>query len=71
MSMDTEYFAFPALDVQLDGNADGHGEQFKHSCIVQPGRCGFHCNESNVTARGSGTKVCHCPDKFWRLSQCI
>lgn len=54
----------PALDVPLDGNANGHSEQFKHSCIVQPEHCGFHCNKSNVTALGEGTRDCHCLNKL-------
>lgn len=30
-------------------------EQFKHSCIVQPGHCGSQCYKSKVTALGGGT----------------
>lgn len=50
----------------LDVNANGHSEQFKHSCIVQPGHCGFHCHKSNVTALGSGTRDCHCLNKLYK-----
>lgn len=53
-----EYLAFHALDVPLDANVDGHFEQYKHSCIVQPEHCGFHCNKSNVTALDDGTRNC-------------
>lgn len=60
-----DYFAFPALDVPLDVNANGHSKQFKHSCIVQPGRWGFHCNKSNVTALGGGARDCHCLNKLY------
>lgn len=61
-----EYFAFPALDVRLDVNANGHSEQFKHSCIVQPRHYGYHCNKSNVTALGSGTEDCHWFNKLYQ-----
>lgn len=40
-------------------------EQFKHSCIVQPGHCGSHCNKSKVTALGGGTRDCHCLNKLY------
>lgn len=40
-------------------------EQFKHSCIVQPGHCGSHCNKSKVTALGGGTGDCHCLNKLY------
>lgn len=55
----------PALYVPLDVNVDGHSEQFKHSCIVQPEHCGFCCNKSKVTALGSGTRDCHCLNKLY------
>lgn len=55
----------------LDGNANGHSEQFKHSCIVQPGRCGFHCNKSNVTALGGGPGTVTVSTSFTRLSEGI
>ena len=41
--------AFSAVAVVLDVNANGHGEQFKQSWIVQQVHCGLYCNESNVT----------------------
>lgn len=41
-------------------------EQFKHSCIVQPGHCGSHCNKSKVTALGGGTGDCYCLNKLYK-----
>lgn len=68
-----EYFPFPTLDVPLDANADGHSEQFKLSCIVQAGRCGFHCHKSNVTALGEaeGTGIVTVWTSFTRLLEGI
>ncbi|KAK2891773.1 hypothetical protein Q8A73_017438 [Channa argus] len=54
-----------SMDVPLDGNANGHSEQFKHSCIVQARRCGFQCHKSNVTALGEGNRDCHCLNKLY------
>lgn len=63
--------SLPALDVPLDANADGHSEPFKHLCIVQAGRCGFHCHKSNVTARheasATGTVTISCKKVFPQL----
>lgn len=40
-------------------------EQFKHSCIVQPGRCGFHYNKSNVTAVGGDQELSPSQQVLW------